>query len=94
MAWLKEILDENRRTVASWPEWKREAGMMNEWELCIAEWSQRTQILEAENARLKDSLRDLHALVKGECPSLLNEDSGGDRELDLKIEAALREAGS
>lgn len=68
--------------------------MMNEWELCIAEWSQRTQILEAENARLKDSLRDLHALVKGECPSLLNEDSGGDGELDLKIEAALREAGS
>lgn len=67
---------------------------MNEWELCIAEWSQRTQILEAENARLKDSLRDLHALVKGECPSLLNEDSGGDGELDLKIEAALREAGS
>jgi hypothetical protein len=34
-------------------------------------------------------LRDLHALVKGECPSLLNEDSGGDADLDLRIKAAL-----
>jgi hypothetical protein len=27
MGWLKEILEENRRTVESWPEWKRRMGM-------------------------------------------------------------------
>lgn len=30
MGWLKEILEENRRTVASWPTWKRKGGMMND----------------------------------------------------------------
>jgi hypothetical protein len=34
-------------------------------------------------------LEDLHALVCGECPSLLNEDSGGDSRLALAIEEAL-----
>jgi hypothetical protein len=34
-------------------------------------------------------LGELHALVKGECPSLLNEDSGGDAALDIRIAAAL-----
>ena len=32
-----------------------------------------------------DALRELHVMVWGECPSLLNEDSGGDAALDLKI---------
>ena len=27
MGWLKDILQENRRVVNSWPEWKRRAGM-------------------------------------------------------------------
>lgn len=31
-----------------------------------------------EMARLRKALRELHAQVQGECPSLLNEDSGGD----------------
>jgi len=34
-------------------------------------------------------LRDLAAIVRGECPSLLNEDSGGDADLDARINAAL-----
>lgn len=34
-------------------------------------------------------LSDLHALVEGECPSLLNEDSGGDAALAVKIEELL-----
>ena len=38
---------------------------------------------------LRDCLSELHALVWGECPSLLNEDSGGDSELDLRIRAAV-----
>ena len=46
----------------------------------------QTQEVEKEVARL---LRELYTLVKGECPSLLNEDSGGDARLALAIEAAL-----
>lgn len=36
-------------------------------------------------------LKELHAMVWGECPSLLNEDSGGSAHLDLRIRAALAE---
>lgn len=38
------------------------------------------------------ALRDLHSLVWGECPSLLNEDSGGDSELDSRIKDVLKGA--
>lgn len=38
------------------------------------------------------ALAELHASVRGECPSLLNEDSGGDAALALRIEAALAKA--
>lgn len=34
-------------------------------------------------------LTELYAQVRGECPSLLNEDSGGDGTLDLEIRALL-----
>ena len=34
-------------------------------------------------------LAELYALVCGEAPSLLNEDSGGDARLDMAIESAL-----
>lgn len=44
-----------------------------------------------EIAGLRDALRELHAIVKGECPSLLNEDSGGDAKLAIEIEALLKE---
>lgn len=37
--------------------------------------------------KLRDALTELYALVRGECPSLLNEDSGGDAQLDLRIQA-------
>lgn len=39
-------------------------------------------------------LAELYALVKGECPSLLNEDSGGDAELSFRIEKLLAEEGA
>lgn len=42
----------------------------------------------AKNHRIKAleaALRDLHAMVWGECPSLLNEDSGGSGHLDTTI---------
>lgn len=36
-----------------------------------------------------ETLADLAALVRGECPRLLNEDSGGNAELSLRIDAIL-----
>ena len=41
---------------------------------------------------LLEALKELHATVLGECPALLNEDSGGDANLAAKIEAALAKA--
>lgn len=41
---------------------------------------------------LLDVLKDLVVLVRGEAPSLLNEDSGGDANLSLRIDAALAKA--
>ena len=38
---------------------------------------------------LAAALEELRALVRGECPSLLNEDSGGDANLDMQIDKAL-----
>ena len=38
---------------------------------------------------LVEALRELYAQVKGECPSLLNEDSGGDGMLDIEIKDLL-----
>lgn len=41
---------------------------------------------------LYEALKELHALVLGECPSLLDEDSGGDARLCMEIEDALKKA--
>ena len=38
---------------------------------------------------LKNALRELTAMVRGECPSLLNEDSGGNGELSCEIDTLL-----
>ena len=45
----------------------------------------------AHEQRLASALREIHATVKGECPSLLDEDSGGNARLDLEIESLLTE---
>lgn len=45
--------------------------------------------LEARCATLTAALEELYATVKGECPSLLNEDSGGSAQLDAQVSAAL-----
>lgn len=39
-------------------------------------------------------LRELVTLVRGECPSVLNEDSGGDGALSYKIDKLLAGAGA
>lgn len=143
MGWLKDILQENRRVVNSWPQWKRRAEMSDEMsETLVAEvgrlraenaqlkaalelvtasrdtvlermdwqgkWGRWCAKLQDENntlkaelaqtkqreARLREALTELYALVRGECPRLLNEDSGGDAELACKIDTALEEAGT
>ena len=51
---------------------------------------QRT--LEAQQqqlAEVRGALEELTAVVRGECPSLLDEDSGGDAELEMRIAAIL-----
>lgn len=44
---------------------------------------------KSEWEQMVDCLEELYALVKGECPSLLNEDSGGDAQLDIRIQDVL-----
>lgn len=63
-------------------DWKRMAAKA-EAELAAAQ-SRINALLEG--ARLLD---ELHQLVWGECPSLLNEDSGGNSSLDLAISSFL-----
>lgn len=65
----------------AWQHWRQEAH---------AERQQREQA-EQREARLRAALEELTAMVRGECPSLLNEDSGGNGALALEIDAALAE---
>lgn len=43
-----------------------------------------------EITRLRAALRSLQAMVKGECPSLLDDDSGGCGHLDIEIDELLQ----
>lgn len=43
---------------------------------------------------LVNTLTELHAQVIGECPSLLNEDSGGDARLSMEINRILAAVGT
>lgn len=64
-----------------------------EW-MCVKHIASQRALIEQqakEIERLREALRELHAVVKGECASLLNEDSGGDAELAIEIEALLKE---
>lgn len=45
--------------------------------------------LIAAAPELRDTLQELFALAKGECPSLFDEDSGGDGGLSIRIEDLL-----
>lgn len=51
----------------------------------------RAALIESRvrEARLREALTELRALVRGECPSLLEESSGGDAHTAERIEVAL-----
>lgn len=63
-----------------------------QWQQELAAADARTTKAEAERNELRNTLGELFALVHGECPSLLNEDSGGDSRLDMTVRKIL-EAG-
>lgn len=57
----------------------------------VAELTDELQMECEARQRVRALLRELVALVRGECPSLLNEDSGGDAKLSCDIDEALKE---
>lgn len=57
----------------------------------LSHWTfERYRQLEADLDRVMGLLEELTAQVRGECPSLLNEDSGGDARLSYAIDSALQ----
>lgn len=58
-------------------------------EVCM---SYDVQGLEESHAELLKSLKELYYTVQGECPSLLDEDSGGSAYLDIEISNAIANA--
>ena len=64
-------------------------------DIVLQEWKFfRDELIKksAELDRLRKAehlLTELHATVRGECPSLLNEGSGGNASLDLEIKTLL-----
>lgn len=81
---IKELEAENLRIKSE----RDEAGAL--FTKGTMECLEAAQKVQAENERLRHLLRDLHALVWGECPSLLDEDSGGDSKLALEVDAAMK----
>ena len=63
----------------------------NYYENMIAELRSERDALVADLAAARALLRELVALVRGECPSLLHEDSGGDAKLACDGDEALKE---
>lgn len=70
--------------------WKETYGDRTADELICDMFLNREQSMREKNDRLKRVLGELYAQVKGECPSLLNEDSGGDAILDMEIMEVLK----
>lgn len=88
---LREALETAVRHLALWDEALSEH---SEYEGEEAPWITMQNEFAArdkEITELKGLLSELTALVKGECPSLLNEDSGGNGLLEMEISKALDE---
>ena len=74
---------------ADWPEF---IGAENVTQMLISVIEKYRQLKPKESELVRElryCLSELHALVWGECPSLLDELSGGDARLDIRIESAL-----
>ncbi len=56
-------------------------------EYCL---EQSHAVLDSVAQELADALRELHAMVWGECPSLLEELSGGNARADMACNEALQ----
>jgi hypothetical protein len=57
----------------------------------VSEVLEDVDMLYTANTKALNALRELYTMVQGECPGLLNEDSGGNAELALEIESLLNE---
>jgi hypothetical protein len=55
----------------------------------INDLREEVERLTAERDALLTLLAELTALVRGECPALLDEDRGGNAQLSLEIDAAM-----
>lgn len=58
----------------------------------VQKYQDEAHELREQVERLGEALTELVAMVRGECPSLLDEDSGGSANLAIKIDAALAQA--
>jgi hypothetical protein len=64
-------------------------------EAALLEAADRLQELDSSLAaapEMLEALKMLYALVQGECPSLLSDDSGGDVRCAIMVEAAIAKA--
>ncbi len=58
----------------------------------LADVANELSTLNALKGELAGALQELAAVVRGECPSLLDEDSGGSAKLSIEIDAAIAKA--
>jgi hypothetical protein len=59
------------------------------WNAEIQDYAKTVEKLRCKLEGAKKALRELHAMVKGECSSLLDEDRGGTARLDIEIQKIL-----
>ena len=64
---------------------RQRSGMEEAYLLALRELERQ----EIKLSSCRAALSELYAMVQGECPSLLNEDSGGTARLDIAIQEAL-----
>jgi hypothetical protein len=86
-----ELTMEPTPTPPDTAEWWRSVAqeLATEIAVPVAPIRAENEKLRADLEAARAALADLHVAVKGECPSILNEDSGGDAALDLRIERVL-----
>lgn len=93
--------DGDSLNVIGHPTWEcSRFGKAGEWDVAtITEFHEDNKDETISNARLisaapdlLECLVELYAIVRGECPQILNEDSGGSAELELSIIEAISKA--